>query len=282
MNNKTSTLLDNFEKVVSAAKMYRLNEMFYSITQEPLNELSVRLGVTPKQALVFALILEFGHQRKIYMSALINMIECDTIRALSFMNEADALCERGLLVCVKQKDSTYYVVPMEVIDSIRANRVYEPDPIANLNESDFFLAMDKIFKRVHSHELVLQQALIDLVKANKHIPFVKALFKRGVMDNCENNWNVLMACIYAHRLIIFDDDYVGEHDWLDYFHEQINIRTIKFELRNRILKLCRCNFVELARYKGVEENYYYHFTDQAKKELFPNHPFLVVKRENKQ
>lgn len=99
MNNKTSTLLDNFEKVVSAAKMYRLNEMFYSITQEPLNELSVRLGVTPKQALVFALILEFAHQRKIYMSALIKMLECDTIRALSFMNEADALCERGLLVC---------------------------------------------------------------------------------------------------------------------------------------------------------------------------------------
>jgi hypothetical protein len=39
MNNTTPTLLDNFEKVVSAAKMYRLNEMFYSVTQEPLNEL---------------------------------------------------------------------------------------------------------------------------------------------------------------------------------------------------------------------------------------------------
>ena len=283
MNNNTPTLLDNFEKVVSAAKMYRLNEMFYSVAQEPLNELSRRLGVTPKQALVFALLLEFGSQRKIFMSSIVKMLECDAIRALSFMNDADALCERGLLVCVKNRDTTYYDIPLEVIDAIRANRVYEPDTIADLNEAAFYHAMDKIFKRTHSHERALQQALIDLIRANKHIPFVQVLFKRGIMDNCENNWNVLMACVYAHRLIIFDDDYVGRHDWSGYFQESINIRTISFELENRILKLCRCHLVELARYKGINEdsNYNYHFTDQTKREMFPNHQFLVVKRHNK-
>ena len=172
---------------------------------------------------------------------------------------------------------------MEVIDAIRANRVYEPDTIADLNEAAFYHAMDKIFKRTHSHERALQQALIDLIRANKHIPFVQVLFKRGIMDNCENNWNVLMACVYAHRLIIFDDDYVGRHDWSGYFQESINIRTISFELENRILKLCRCHLVELARYKGINEdsNYNYHFTDQTKREMFPNHQFLVVKRHNK-
>ena len=284
MNNNTSTLLDNFEKVVSAAKIYRLNEMFYSVAQEPLNELSRRLGVTSKQALIFALLLEFGSQRKIFMSSIVEMLECDAIRALSFMNEADALCERGLLVCVKNRDTTYYDIPLEVIDAIRANRVYEPDTIVDLNEAAFYHAMDKIFKRTHSHEHALQQALIDLIRANKHIPFVQVLFKRGIMDNCENNWNDLMVCVYAHRLIIFDDDYVGRHDWSGYFHESINIRTINFELENRILKLCRCHLVELARYKGINEdsNYNYHFTDQAKREMFPNHQFLVVKRYNKE
>lgn len=284
MNNTTSTLLDNFEKVVSAAKMYRLNDMFYSVAQESLNELSRRLAITPKQALVFALLLEFGSQRKIFMSSIVKMLECDAIRALSFMNEADALCERGLLVCVKNRDTTYYDIPLEVIDAIRDNRVYEPDTIADLNEAAFYHAMDKIFKRIHSHERALQQALIDLIRANKHIPFVQVLFKRGIMDNCDNNWNVLMACVYAHRLIIFDDDYVGRHDWSGYFQESINIRTINFELENRILKLCRCHLVELARYKGINEdsNYNYHFTDQAKREMFPNHKFLVVKRHNKE
>lgn len=77
MNNTTPTLLDNFEKVVSAAKMYRLNDMFYSVAQEPLNELSRRLDVTPKQALVFALLLEFGSQRKIFMSSIVKMLERD-------------------------------------------------------------------------------------------------------------------------------------------------------------------------------------------------------------
>lgn len=275
MNNTTSTLLDNIERVVSAAKMYKFNEMFFSLTQEPLRELSARLGVTTKQALVFALMLEYGHRRKIYMSNIVSMIECDYVCALSFMNEADVLCQRGLLVCVKNRDTTFYEIPIDVINAIRENRVYEPIPITDLNEAEFYHTMDKIFMRAHSNEHALKQALVDLIKANKHIPFVQALFKYGIMDNCENTWDVLMACVYANRLITFDDDIIGKHNWEDYFQESINIKTIDFGLKNGMLKLCRCNLVELTKYKGIEEDYYYHFTNRAKRELFPNHPYLI-------
>lgn len=278
MNRNTSTLLDNIEIVVSAAKMYRLNDMFYAVAQGALDELSARLGITTKQALVFALLLEFGHKRRIYMSAVVDMIGCDSVRTMAFMNEADVLCERGLVVRVRVKDETYYIVPVDVIDAVKENRLYEPEPIANLNEARFFSVMDKIFRRAHSHEQALHQSLVDLINANKHIPFVQGLIKYGIMDNCENTWDVLMACVYANRLITYDDDIVGRHDWECYFRESINTRTIEFGLLNGTLKLCRCNLIEMAKYKGIWENYHYHFTNRAKRELFPNHPFLVVNK----
>lgn len=280
MNNNTSTLLDNIEIVVSAAKMYRLNDMFYAVAQGALDELSARLGISTKQALVFALLLEYGHQKKIYMSSIVKMLECDSIRALSFMNEADGLCERGLLVCVKSKDTTYYDIPMEVIDAIRANRVYEPESITNLSESSFYDVMDRILRRVHCNEYAIRQSLINLINANKQIPFVQGLIKYGIMDNCENTWDILIACVFANRLMTYDDDIVGKHDWEGYFNELINVQTINFGLHNGILKLCRCNLIELVKYKGIPENYHYHFTNRAKRKLFPNTPFLLVNRQN--
>lgn len=276
-NNNSTTLLENMEMVVCAAKKHRLDERFNRVAHRALDTLSKRMGITTEQALVFSLCLEYGHQRKILMSSVAQMVECSGIRTLMLMNEADSLAKLGLMLRIRTEKQTYYTIPTDVIDAIMADRMYKPSPIENLSEDEFYAAMYRIFNSEHSDEIELQEKLMKLLSANKHIPFVQALDKYRITDNYKNTWDILMICVYANRLISYDDDIVAEHDWEDYFTKIINVRTVNFGHENGTMKIFRSNLIKLNNsYKGAEKDYHYHFTTQAKQELFPNHKHLFL------
>lgn len=279
-NMKNRTLLNHIELVVTTAKEHNLSNQFYAKTQQALGNISERLGITIDQALVFSLCMEFANKDKIYMSSVANMVECSNIRTLMFMNEADELSKLRLMQRIRKGEHTYYIIPIDVVDAIKENRAYKAEPINNLSEEQFFAVMDKILHAPHGDETALQNELIELLSVNAHIPFVNALYKHGIMDNCQNTWDVLMACVYANRLITFDDDIVGKHDWQDYFSRSYNIRVIDFGHQNETMKIFRCNLIEVNNIEGLQNDYHYHYTNNAKRELFPNHNVVTNKSGN--
>ena len=270
-NKKSKTLLDYMELVVTTAKEHNLSSQFYAKTQNALCNISDRLGITIDQALVFSLCMEFANKEKIYMSSVANMAGCSNIKTLAFMNEADELSRLKLMRRIRKGEHTYYIIPIDVVDAIKENRAYKPESIENLSEARFYAVMDKVFQAPYADETALQNELVELLSVNTHIPFVNALYKYGIMDNCQNTWDVLMACVYANRLITFDDDIVGKHDWQDYFTKLHSIRVVDFGHKNETMKIFRCNLIEVNNLDGVERDYHYHYTNQAKREMFPNH-----------
>ena len=273
---RLTTLLDHIDIVIESAKEYGVNEEFYQVVKKSINLLSKRLGVTKEQALVFALCMEYSNQMQFFMSEVTKMVGLSNLRTLMFMEEADKLCQNGLMVRFRRGQQTKYNIPVKVIDAIKTNQSYKPEPIDNLSEDKFYTALSNIFNSEYSDETHLQDDLINLVKANSHIPFVIALSKYGIIDCCRNTWDMLLICVYANRLINNDDDIVAEHDWIDYFTNSNNIATVRFGHKNATMKIFRSNLIELNNnYGDIEKDYYYHFTSQAKRELFPNHKNML-------
>ena len=279
-NMKNKTLLDYMELVVTTAKEHNLSNQFYVKTQNALSSISERLGITVDQALVFSLCMEFANKEKIYMSSVATMAGCSNIKTLAFMNEADELSRLRLMRRIRKGEHTYYIIPIDVVDAIKENRAYKPEPIENLSEDRFYAVMNKVFQAPYADETALQNELVGLLTVNTHIPFVSALYKHGIMDNCQNTWDVLMACVYANRLITFDDDIVGRHDWINYFTKSYNIRVVDFGHQNETMKIFRCNLIEVNNSVSLQNDYHYHYTNQAKRELFPNHNVVTSKSGN--
>ncbi len=73
----------------------------------------------------------------------------------------------------------------------------------------------------------------------------------------------------ANRLLNHDD-MIGEHDWENYFKNKSHLRRIRTELKDGTYPLCRHHLIEPRNDDGIGDMCYFHLTDAAKQELFPD------------
>lgn len=256
------------EQIVNCAIEKKLGDDFYTLMEQPLAYLARRLEITAEQALVFALFMEKCSDGRICISDFSEMIGCRTIRIVSLMSEADKLSKRGFIWRYKNKDEDkiYYHVPIDVIEAVKANRAFTPKPMSGLTSNEFADRLNDVFENDHDDEWALLEELDRLVEANPQLPFCQAVKKYGL----DYNFSSLMLCMFADRLLNHDDDWVDERDWENYFTLKSILRGIRAELKNGTYPLRRHNLVEPRNDDGLGDPRYFHLTDSAKQELFPD------------
>lgn len=260
------TLLSAIEKIVNCAIEKKLGDDFYTLMEQPLTYIARRMEITAEQALVFALFMEQCSYSHIQISDFSDMIGCRTIRIVAMMSEADKLSKRGFICRHKDVDEIYYNVPLDVVEAVKENRVFTPKPIAGLISSEFVDRLDSIFESGHNNEWALQDDLDFLIESNSQLPFCQAVRKYGL----DYHFSSLMLCMFANRLLNYDDDMVCEGDWKGYFASKSILRNIRAELKNGTYPLRRHNLIEPRNNDGLGDPHYYHLTDAAKQELFPD------------
>jgi len=262
---KEMTLLSAIEQIVNCAIEKKLGDDFYALMEQPLAYIARRMEITAEQALVFALFMEKSSDGRILISDFSEMVGCRNIRVVALMGEADKLSKRGFIRRHKNDDGIYYHVPLDVIEAVKENRVFTPKPIAGLTSNEFFDRLDDVFENDHDDEWALLEELETLVGANPQLPFCRAVKKYEL-----KGFPLLMLCVYANRLLNHDDDMVGECDWEDYFTCKSNLRNIRNGLKNGNHPLRRLNLVDPHNDGGIGDPRYFHLTDSAKEELFPD------------
>ncbi len=266
---KKETLLSNIEQVVNLVIDKKLGDEFYTAADTNLSYLAERMEITKEQALVFSLFMEKSCNHRIRMSDFADMIKCRMVQMVTLMGEADKLSERGFVQRHKNSSDIYYTVPIEVVEAVKEDRVYIPAPLTGLTSEAFLDRLDKIFDSdaEYDDEFQLDTLLVKLISANPQLPFCQVVKRYGLTD-C-SNWSVLLLCVFVNRLVNHDDDMIAEHDWEDYFRLKGNLRWIRQKIKSGTHPLCSNSLVEPHNNDGMEDTRYFHLTDAAKREMFP-------------
>lgn len=263
------TLLSSIEEIVRLAKEYGIEDKFNDEAEKPLKYLSKVLLISKEEALVLSLFMELSPKWRIKITDISEMLKISNIRVLSLMNVADVLAKKGYINKYDRHEDIYYVVPVDVIDCLRSNTVYIPKPINNLTFDEFFERLGKILEEEDIGFWRLSSRVYDLVEANQHLSYCKLSSSYGLDDH-----EVMVFHIFANRLINEDDDIIGTHDWEDIIGSKRVVKRILNSFKRGDSSLIKNNVLEPAIEDGIRQPDYYHFTDKAKEELFPEMDLL--------
>ena len=89
------TLITAFEKVLVAANGSELEESVLSGVQDSIDLLTSKLSITPMQAIVLAMIIDYNGA--ITTSTMARFLEIRNIRMLTYMNEIEDLVSRRII-----------------------------------------------------------------------------------------------------------------------------------------------------------------------------------------
>lgn len=266
MKKNEMTILSAMEKIVSMAKKFSLEERFYVESAESLKYLTEKLGLTAEEAMLLSFFFERSSSNRIWISSIAEMINVSNIRIISMMATADSLVKKGYLRCNETvKDEKYYKVPFEVLNCIRLDKPVTPRPISNLSVDDFFERLGELFDEDDVSYIDRIDNLVILLNGNSHLPYCKVMNEYGLVGA-----DLLLANVFAHRLINEDDDLIGTHDWEDYFPSKSHVRRIQKNLKGGHTDLISKGLIMAKSVDGIRDPDYYRLTDKAKQELFPD------------
>lgn len=263
-------LIGSIEQIVNLVVEHKLSEEFYAVADEHLKYLAERMNLTANQALLFALFIERSSAYRITVRSFADMIECRVVRVISIMGEVDALIDRGLVRRRKDDDGEVtYRVPFEVVEAVKDDRLYEPKPAKGLNLEQFYDKLEDIFEKNDFDEAEERDvALRELIANNQQLHICRVIKQLGLPSDRE--YSMILLGAFIHFFINKNDDCVAVHDWEDYIPTKYLIRRICSTFKSKKHILVTKNVLEPRNADGMGDSEFFHLTDSAKAELFPD------------
>ena len=266
MKQNEMTILSAMEEIVSLAKKYSLETVFYTKAADSLDFLSKTLELTVEEAMLLAFFFEKSSSNRIWISSIADMINVSNIRIISMITTADSLAKKGYIRCNESnREEKYYRVPFDVINSIRLNKPVVPRPICNLSTEDFFDRLAEIFDEEDVPFYSRMENVVQLLDNNPHLPYCKAVKEYDLYGA-----DLMLLNVFANRLINEDDDNIGTHDWEDFFPSKSHVRRIQKSLKCGSTPLISKHILKPKGDDGVRDPDFYCLTNEAKEALFPD------------
>ena len=263
---KKMTLLSSMEDIVSKARNLSLTDRFYEQAKESLAYISKTLKLSTDEAMLLSLFFEKSSQWRIRISDIADMINTSNIRIIAMMNVADSLAAKNYIKKCGDRDEMFYNVPLQVVDSIRNNAPFVPKPITGLTFDELFERLEGFYTDVHQPTTAMSEQIDDLISSNMHLTYCKVASAYAQdMDKGEK----VIFHFFAHRLINEDDDMIGNHEWEDLVDSKRYARALAKAFRAGNSSLTKEGIIEPKRNDGMKDASFYHLSDKAKAELFP-------------
>ena len=281
---KAKTLLQNIEQIIEFAENSKLNDEFYQKAKANINVVAKTMNLTPSQALIFSLFMEFNNDWRIQIRELSDFLGCRKIKTVCMMSDVDVLETRRLVRCCREKGSTpTYRVPLEVVNAVKQNVVFQPEKTDNLNTETLFKHIERLFDERSNHEIgfdALVHDLRSLLNENSSLVFCQQMKEYEKICKC-NDENFLLLLLFCHRFVNLDDDNIGFRDFEDLFSSKWQFRDIKSNLQNGNNELISNKILEYQIDNGFADKEYYKISAAAKEKLFAEINLKVHKAENK-
>lgn len=263
-----TTLLQHIENIIELIESSNLSDEFYENAQESINFIAKEMNLTENQTILFPVFVEMNDEYQFRLKDISRYIGCKNIKILGMMADIDELEKRRLIRCRRNNDP-YYRIPLCVINSLKNNKVYEPESISNLNIDALFTHLGRLFGERDDKEISftsLIEELRALIEANPSLSFCRKVNEYYDSD-CFDEEFVILLC-FCHLFINKDDDCVGFHDFEYLFESAGTMRHIKSNFKKNQSLLFINGILENCNDGGFSNREYFKLTDKAKKELF--------------
>ena len=260
------SLLQAIERIVDASNDSKLSDQFMRDNKAPITFLAEKFGITPVQAVLFSICLEYGQWSTDYAD-LARHLDVSRIRAYSYGNDIEALVKRRIVRFNDIKKKNSFMVPESVIIALRKNEVYTQAAIDNLTCDNVFEILDEWFESLNAETLSIDQLsedLIDMLTHNRQL-----VFCQSVLDLHLNSDNLLLLILFCHLLVNIEDDRIVNHQIEGVCRTRRFYNRTKSELKNGCHNLMNLGLIEHVCEDGVANTSMYHLTDKAKRDLLP-------------
>ena len=260
------TFLEAIEKVVELSRESKLDGNFLRKAKRYLTVLADAYGITPMQAALFSICVEYG-PRRIDYSDLSKHLGVGNVRVLSYATDIDALVRRRLLRYRNVRDEESFDIPVNVIKCLKHNKVFELPPTENLDCAGLFNVLKLWFNDLDDVAVSLDDftnELKMLFKENPQVAFVKKVNELKLHD-----YEWLLLLLFCNQLVNEDEEELSFNDMEIVFDsdDPFLFSIIKTRMRNGDLSLMQMNLVEHSSANGMVDTKYYKLTEDAKRNL---------------
>jgi len=269
-----NNLLDDIERVMllyskQQGKKNVDRELVKRKIKKHLAPIAKTLGITRPAALLFSHVLEVG-SRDVTPQKLASSLKCSNIRFLKHMNSMEILEKKGLVFQLKNRHCSdiSYVVPFNVIQSIRKGNSPAPEHFCTETTEELFKRMDEIFLNRIRQETSFEyfnSELFLLLNDNVHLEFCRA-FNEYKLSGTEAIF-ILFLC---RQLVLDGEDSFNPHND-DSLKEIFGIGSVLFGLRRGLRtggsSLFEKELIEYAGENGFRGTKNIQVTKAAKEKL---------------
>ncbi|MCM1139348.1 MAG: ATP-binding protein [Muribaculum sp.] len=257
-------LLEAMEQITETARKSQMTDDYFKAVQVPTKYMSDKLGFTPTQSVLFALLVDRSEDNNIHLSELAAFTGCSTTRILRLSKSLEEL-ERQFYIRIRRgRNIDSYRVPREVIISLRDDIPYVRKTKEITTVSDFFDSYRVLFQERDNGEISYDM-FRNLCEENLEI-IKDTHFSRTLQaELCSPDDRVLfihMAHLYVSNL----DDNIGFRDIEDIYDDGEVPNEIKGALRSQELPL-QVRLIENLNNDGIVDSERFKLTDYAKEDL---------------
>lgn len=296
---KEKDILSSMNRIISASKFekkvdrgrtetyYKFNDALVESVETDASFLSEQYHITPKQAVLFTLILSIGKGDDVRLSVLFDSTELSFIDSLTVKADLRALEEAML---IKNRTGDRYRIPQEVNDLLAKNKPYLKPDSSNLSTATILSRMSRYFKNLEMNEgnsVLYMHQIDEMILANPDTSIAKVANKYGILkagskveyyfaggvnyapDYTDSMLPMERMLFYAlcYRYDREDDDFVNWWD-IDSYYEESIIDYLRDKYRQEDLLLQIIGVVEFANIDGVKTKDNFKIADSVKEEIF--------------
>lgn len=296
---KEESILGSMERIISASKyekkgergrnetFYRYNDSFIGSIKSDALYLAEQYHITPKQAVLFTIIMSIGKGDSVRLSTLFDTTELSLMETLSVKADLKAL-EAAMLI--RNDCGDRYQIPHEVNDLLLKNMPYVKPVATNLSTANILTKLGRLFKQLDNNEgnsILYMHQIDEMILSNPNTSIAKAADKHGILkagskmqyyyDGSDqyslDYWGSLLPMermlFYAlcYRYDRKEDDCVCWGDVSDFFEDNA-IDSLTDQYREENLEMQLKGILEYANVNGVKTKDYFKIADAVKEEIF--------------
>ena len=292
-------ILGSMDRIVTAAKYekkvsrnctetyYKFDDALIESVMSDASYLAEQYHITPKQAVLFTLILCIGNGHEVSQSTLFDTTELSFIQAMAVRADLRALEEAML---IRDECGESYRIPHEVNDRLEKNQPYIKPDITNLSTVNIISRINRFFRILNKEEgnsVIYMHQIDEMILANPNTSLAKAADKYNILKadtkkqyyydgGVSYRYDYLDSARPMERMLFYalcyrydreNDDNVCWGDVTDYFEMEV-MDWLRDQYRMECLSLQRSGVIEYANLNGVKTKDYFKIADSVKEEIF--------------
>ncbi|MCH5215027.1 MAG: ATP-binding protein [Muribaculaceae bacterium] len=262
---RPKNLLEAMESVVEVIEDSKMDEEIIATLRPCTSYITKLLGITPVQAIFLSIFIDKSEDTRIRPSELASFIGVRTVRMHRYIDEINALIEKGYIKCSSRHDDQTYRVLPQALKAIRNNKAVELIVETIEDTQEFFDWFKKMAREKSNNEIDYDSFMEQTFEKLEMIK--DSVFVRGLKRHNLGQWDTMLFIYLAHLYVENNDNDVRFGDIENLYDDEEIPGHIKRRLRGHDGDLFEEGLIENANEDGMAKSNSFKLTEGAKQTL---------------